>query len=117
MHEKLVTLDAELAILRERQASANLSLSNERKDAQKLQGLVENDSQAIANELAAVLAADPWPSPVETLCRLQSIYTQLAAEYTRQHALLNEQASTLREEASKLEDEIRKLRTGDREVS
>jgi uncharacterized protein YPO0396 len=117
LQEKLAALDAELGILRERQASANSSLSKERMDAQKLQGLLEHDSGAGAEEISALLTADPWPDPIERLYSLQSIYTRLAVEYTRQHALLNEQVSTFREEAGQLEDEIRKLRTGDREVS
>jgi uncharacterized protein YPO0396 len=117
LQEKLTALDAEVGILRARQASAYRLLVQERMDAQKLFGLLEQDTRAATDEISALLAGDPWPDPIERLHLLQSIYNRLASEYTRQHALLNEQVSTLREEAGKLEDEIRKLRTGDREVS
>ena len=117
LREKLAALDAELASLRQRQASAGQALAEEHSAAQKLRALLLSDNQAVPDTLAAVLAEDTSHKPGDTLRSLQSIYTTLGAEYTRRHTLLDEQVSVLRAEASQLEDEIRKLRTGDREVS
>jgi uncharacterized protein YPO0396 len=117
LQDRLASLGAELAILRDRQASADLAVLNERKDANKLQNMVAGESRAYAEELSSLLSTDLWPNPIDALRRLQEIYTRLAADYARQHTLLNEQVSSLREEAARLEDEVRKLRTGDREIS
>ena len=117
LREKLVALEAELAIMRQRQSDVDHTLAKERTDAQKLRALLDTDNQAVPDALAAVLAEDTWHNPADTLRSLQSIYNTLGAEYSRQHTLLSEQVSVLQAEASQLEDEIRKLRTGDREVS
>lgn len=117
LREKLAALDAELAVLHQRQAGVDHSLAKERKDAQKLRALLDADHQVVPDGLAVVLGEDIWHNPLDTLSSLQAIYTALGAEYTRQQTLLGEQVSVLRAEGAQLEDEIRKLRTGDREVS
>jgi uncharacterized protein YPO0396 len=125
LREKLTSLETELEGLRQQQASADLALAKERAEALTLQTRLAEDpgagqqgaAGAPAAALAAILAPDLWPDPLETLRSLGMIYDALGAGYTRRQTLLDEQVSSLRGEAARLEDEIRKLRTGDREVS
>ena len=145
LREKLAAIEAELAILRQRQTDVDTALTKERADAKKLRALMVADRQTIPPELEAFVSkrngkqvhkdtgthgnegarnpalrspGDLLGSEVEgTIRNYQSTITSLSQEYTREQVILNERSTALREEAARLEDEIRKLRTGDREIS
>lgn len=116
LRQKLAALDAELLVLRRRQAEGERLLARERRDAQKLRELLAAGEEKIPAGLDAFLA-DGEGAAAAGLPQLQESYAALGQEFGRRHALLGEQAAVLRDEAARLEDEIRKLRTGDREVS
>lgn len=122
LKEKLITLLAELNILRQRQENATAALKKERADAKKLEKHLITDGQNIPTELDRFVTqsfdqAQDRHAARNTIINYQSIIADFSQDYTRQHAILNEEASNLRAEAKSLEDEIRKLKTGDREVS
>jgi uncharacterized protein YPO0396 len=112
--EKLAALDAELAILHQRQTDAEAVLAKELADARKLQQLLVVDNQEIPLEFKTFITEN---APRNTLQDYQSALTVLSERYSREQVILTEKTTALREEATRLEDEIRKLRTGDREVS
>jgi uncharacterized protein YPO0396 len=114
LRQKLATLDAELTLLRQRQAETNHTLAQEISDAQKLRDLLATDNQEVPPPLETFLTEH---ASRNTLANYQSALTALAASFSRDHTLLTEKVAVLRAEASQLEDEIRKLRTGDREIS
>ncbi len=113
LREKLVALEAELKILRQRKTETDRQIVKERTDAKRLSELLIVDHQDVPTAVATfqVEGGD------QSIRELQAVYTSIGQEYARQQVLLSEQASNLRSEATQLEDEIRKLRTGDREVS
>jgi uncharacterized protein YPO0396 len=135
--EKIAALDAELALLRQRQTDANTALDKECADAKKLVKFLSTDNRTIPAELETFTTQRKISKPAlsrraefaeaevdgtehasrNTIQEFQAALTTLAQDYSREQIILTEKAISLREEASRLEDEIRKLRTGDRDVS
>jgi len=112
--EKIAALDAELALLRQRQTDTDAAITREQTDAKKLRKLLSIDHQ----ELPAAIETFPTePVTSTSLENYQSSIEAISQDYSREQVLLTEKARALRDEASHLEDEIRKLRTGDRDVS
>ena len=112
--ERLAALDAELALLRQRQIDADAIIAQEQADTKKLGKLLSADNQAIPP------AIETFPREHVTITALESYQSALetiSQNYSREQIILTERATSLREEASRLEDEIRKLRTGDRDIS
>ncbi|MFZ5911842.1 MAG: ATP-binding protein [Chloroflexota bacterium] len=112
--EKLAAIDAELALLRQRQSDTDAVIVQEQADAKKLRKLLSADKQTIPP------AIESFPTENATRNSIQDYQSALEASaqnYSREQILLTEKATSLREEASRLEDEIRKLRTGDRDIS
>ncbi len=119
LRQKIAALDAELAVLRQRQGEAGRALRQERADAQKLQALLLAGQRPLPSAVESFLA--PLPEgrlpDKRTLADYEASLQTLAAGFAREQAILAEKSAVLRQEAAHLEDEIRKLRTGDREVS
>jgi uncharacterized protein YPO0396 len=121
--EKLAALDAELALLRQRQTEADAGIAQEQADAKKLRKLLSADNQAIPPAIEAFQTEHATYHPEaqrsgrNTIQDYQTAIETLSQNYSREQIILTEKATSLREEASRLEDEIRKLRTGDRDVS
>jgi uncharacterized protein YPO0396 len=112
--ERLAALDAELALLRQRQADADAIVIRGQADAKKLQKLLGADKQEIPPAFESFTTE---PVTCTTLESYQSSLEALSQNYSREQIILTEKTTSLCEEASRLEDEIRKLRTGDRDVS
>jgi uncharacterized protein YPO0396 len=112
--DKLAALDAELALLRQRQNDADAIIAKEQADAEKLCKVLETDNQPVPPTLKVLPNEQMTPSVLATY--QAEIYT-LAEIYSREQIILTERTTSLREEASRLEDEVRKLRTGDRDIS
>ncbi len=119
--EKLEALQAEIAVLRQRQMDAKTALNAERTHAGKLRDLIHSHGQEVSPALEAFLSKPSKSKPEDEIRSLirdyQTAVNALSQDYTREQIILTEKVTALREEAQTLEDEIRKLRTGDREVS
>jgi uncharacterized protein YPO0396 len=112
--EKITVLDAELALLRQRQADTDVIITQEQADAKKLQKLLRADNQEISPAIESFKTEDATKSALK---EYQSVIETISQGYSREKIILTEKATALHEEASRLEDEIRKLRTGDRDIS
>jgi uncharacterized protein YPO0396 len=112
--ERLAALDAELALLRQRQADADAVIVREQADAKILCKLLSADDQAISSAIETFPTEHPTHNTIQGY---QSSLETLSQTYSREQIILTEKATALREEASRLEDEIRKLHTGDRDIS
>jgi uncharacterized protein YPO0396 len=112
--ERLAALDAELAILRQRQIDANTTIAREQADAKKLCELLSADNQSVPPAIETFPTEHVTSTALESY---QSAIETISQNYSREEIIRTERATSLREEASRLEDEIRKLRTGDRDIS
>ena len=126
LRDKIATLNADLADLRQRESQFQQALAVEVNDAKRLKKLLLADQRIIPDVIKKFAEIDPEKlhhdadaseSLQAQIRNLQAEIETLHLEFSRDEVLLSQQAGVLREEASQLEDEIRKLRTGDREAS
>ncbi len=117
LREKIVTLAAELTLLREKQKQADASLARETSDAQKLRAYLIADNLPVPAEIDSFLTTHaPLTTSHSPRPTLEAL-TTLGEVFSREEILLSQKVTELRDEGEKLQDEIRKLQTGDRKTS
>jgi len=119
--ERLTALDAELALLRQRQNEIDDTLGKELVDAKKLVDFLSSDNQTIPPELETFIAKKKSRKKErvthDIFQNYQSTLETLSQVYSREQILLSEKSTAFHDEALRLKSEIRKLRTGDRDIS
>jgi uncharacterized protein YPO0396 len=112
LRDRLAAAQAELTVLRTREAGARSGLAAEARDARRLAQWLAAGEQPVPPVLAEFAE---MPNPA-ALPALQGELETLGHAYAAQAALLDEQVRQLRVEATQLDREIATLRRGDRET-